>query len=65
MNRELRYYKQSVEILLERDGEVFRRIEALAEKSGKTVEELFEWAVGIGMEEHLKEAVRVLERVHE
>lgn len=60
-----RYYKQSTEILLERDGEVFKKIEALAEKTGKPVEEVFHWALTFGIEEHLSKTVRVLERLHE
>jgi hypothetical protein len=58
------YYKQSVEIQLERDSDMFRRIEDLAEKTGKPVEEIFSWAVLLGIEKHLDETVRVLERIH-
>ena len=59
------HYKQQVEILLSRDSETFQRLEALAQKTGKPIEELFEWAVVMGMEEHLKKTVRVLERLHD
>ena len=60
----IQYHRQSIDIVLDRDSEVFRRIEALAEKTGKPVEEVLEWAVGFGMEEHLDKTVRALERIH-
>ena len=60
-----RYYKQTVEILMERERDVFRQIEALAEKTGKPVAEVFEWAVLLGIEQHMEETVKVLERIHE
>jgi len=62
---EERYYKQSIEILIDREREVFQRIEALSKKTGKPVEELVDWAIGIGIEKHLSETVRVLERLHD
>ena len=51
--------------MLERDSDTFRRIEAVAERTGKPVAEVFEWAVLLGIEQHLEETVRVLERIHE
>lgn len=62
---DFQYHKQSIDIILERDSNVFRRIEALAAKTGKSVEELLDWAVGLGIEAHLNKTVGVLERIHE
>ena len=58
------YYKQSIEILLSRDSDVFRRMEALAEKNGKPLEEIFSWAVLLGIEKHLEDRVGMLEKIH-
>ena len=62
---ENQYYTQDIKIIVERDSEAFQRIEALAEKTGKPVEELLDWAVGLGIEAHLSKTVGVLERIHE
>lgn len=59
------YHSQSIDLVLERDSEVFQRLETLSRKTGKSVEELFDWAVGLGIEEHLKKTVGVLERIHD
>lgn len=58
-------YKQSIEIRVDRDSDVFRRMEALVEKTGKPVEEIFSWAVLLGIEKHLEDRLRILERIHE
>lgn len=60
----MQYHRQSVNIVLDRDSDAFQRIEALAEKTEKPIEELVDWAIGLGMEKHLTETVRVLERIH-
>ena len=62
---ETQYYTQKVEILLERDSDVFRRIEALSEKTGKPVEEVFHWAAVLGFEDHMAATVRLIERLYE
>ncbi len=62
---DFQYHQQSIDIVLERDSNVFRRIEAIAEQTGKSVEELVEWAIGLGIEEHLTKTVGVLERIHD
>ena len=62
---DFQHYRQSIGIVLERDSEVFLRIEALARKTGKSEEELVAWAVGLGIEEHLTKTVGVLERIHD
>lgn len=62
---DFQYHRQSIDIVLERDSDTFRRIEALAKKTGKPVEEFVEWAVVLGVEEHLKKTVGVLERIHD
>ena len=58
-------YKQSIEIRVDRDSDVFRRIESLAEKIDKPIEEIFSWAVLLGIEKHLEDRLEILERIHE
>ena len=58
------YHRQSVELVLDRESEVYQRLAALSAKTGKPIDELFDWAVGLGIEEHLRKTVGVLERVH-
>lgn len=58
------FYKQSIEIHIDRDSEIFKRIEALAEKIEKPIDEVFSWAVLLGIEKHLDERLLVLEKLH-
>ena len=58
------YYKQSVEIHIDRDSELFKRIKILAEKIEKPIDEVFSWAVLLGIEKHLDERLCVLEKIH-
>lgn len=57
------YHRQSVELVLDRESEVYQRLATLSEKTGKPIDELFDWAVGLGIEEHLRKTVGVIEKV--
>jgi hypothetical protein len=59
------YYEQKVEITIPRNSAVFSRLEKLAEKTGEPIDVVFSWAVLLGIEKHLEDTVRVLEKIHE
>lgn len=53
-----RYHRQNVEIILDRDGEVYKEVEAMAAAEGVPVEALIDSLVSRWIGRHIKDNIR-------
>lgn len=53
-----KWHRQRVEILIDRDSNVYRRIAAVAARDGVTVESVVDMMVTVGMAELLENGLR-------
>ena len=53
-----RYHRQNVEIILNREGEVYKKLVARAEAKGVPVESMVDSLVSLFIERHIKESLR-------
>ena len=58
-----KYYHQQVGIILDPGSDLYRRIEALAEASGRSFAQEVESAVGAGIWHHMRRNVEDVERL--
>lgn len=53
-----RYHRQNVEIILNREGEAYKKLAARAEAKGVPVEKMVDSLVSLFIERHIKENLR-------
>ena len=53
-----RYHRQNVEIILNREGEIYKKLVARAEAKGVPVETMVDSLVSLFIERHIKENLR-------
>lgn len=56
-----RFYHQSIDLVLKRDSDLFRRIEKLAKAEGCSFDKMVESVVEVGLSHHIKDNLQFRE----